>query len=71
MKDGLAWETPEKCKKCIYRTGQKNGLSTCNFSIETGKLRNCSVEECPYFTARKRGRKPNKSQQLCFGKGGN
>ena len=45
--------TPKKCKGCIYR--ETSGVSICAYSIITGKLRGCSVEECTNFVPKYTG----------------
>ena len=50
--------TPKHCKGCIYR--ETSGISKCLYSIITGKLRNCPVDECPHKI--KKGRRNNRAK---------
>ncbi len=40
-------KTPTHCKGCIYR--QTEGISVCGYSLKTGKLRGCPVDECTHY----------------------
>lgn len=58
---GTTTETPKHCKGCVYRGNFSAGISICNFAEITGKLRNCSAEECPYYL--KKSRKKRKEEE--------
>ena len=48
-------ETPKGCRGCCFRqTG--SGTSLCGYSLYMGDLRNCPVEECPYYCSQSRGK---------------
>lgn len=39
-----------RCKGCIHRRFLTGTATTaCHYCWDTGKLRNCPVEECPYY----------------------
>jgi hypothetical protein len=61
-KDGLPNQTPKTCTGCIYRARVNGATSICDFAGMTGKLRNCSVSECPYYI--KKGRKKHNSIKM-------
>ena len=56
-KGGLSNETPKTCKGCVYRINANGATSICDYAGMTGKLRNCPVSECPYYTKKPRRRK--------------
>lgn len=45
---------PHECKKndCIYKSS--TGIKSCDYSIETGKLRGCPVQGCTKYTKGKK-----------------
>lgn len=51
-------EIPKHCKGCIYRVNI-GAVTICDYAIETGTLRNCPVDECPYKVVKKGKRKSN------------
>ncbi len=57
FKSGLMNIMPECCKGCSYRIRESSNVSMCDYAFQTGKLRNCKPEDCPYYKPRGKKKK--------------
>lgn len=46
----------KRCKGCGHRRtidGTRTGPTICHYLLDTGKMRGCPPDECPYYTTKK------------------
>lgn len=45
---------PHSCDGCVHRRRLIAGTVACQYSIDTGKLKNCRAAECTHYSTDKR-----------------